>query len=569
MNGHAWNGSFFFEEGVSLHTRIRSEADRYVQRVIVEPAPSSLNIYIGLSRVKRLWMPAGLFQLYGKVKAMIEPMPAVVFLQAILQHPLIQSIRRPIQLRVHFTMLQDEAYLKAFETFNSGFFGPSSPFGVQSVGIDFGMHEKSLFTIGTFLSSPFCRIRTLSIERISWRWEDPVVLEKQLDCLFHARSIEELHYDVGTLGIEIVAKGLGRRICLSPNIKSLKLRIWEDCLPAFVTGLTSAGENRLQHLQLSIQYYRERAGMEAYSHFEEVVADTIDALLRSKHLLSLALICVELLGENKGDRIRHALGYLSSSPLQSLSLPWSPSDASVLHLIQILTRGANLRELELGGPLSFASFAALLAASPRCNLDVVRCRWQPSWEPDSAAPIVSALRRSTLAVVGLPAYSTRQLPPELRLGGVVTDAAAANPWLCHGFLPVATLDYARRRQWATANGVGPAYVSVAAERMRVARTILHCGRLLLLAKTSFPPTSPATVPVDRRRPLPRVVWELVVEALMSGWFLPRDIADVVVAMGDRRSIGRLLRCSDWYGHMGERAFVWRCAAFREAVKEEP
>ncbi|KAI9351825.1 hypothetical protein DFJ73DRAFT_831047 [Zopfochytrium polystomum] len=108
--------------------------------------------------------------------------------------------------------------------------------------------------------------------------------------------------------------------------------------------------------------------------------------------------------------------------------------------------------------------------------------------------------------------------------------------------------------------------------MRVARTILHCGRLLLLAKTSYPPTTAATtsvgaVPVDRRRPLPRVVWELVVEALMSGWFLPRDIADVVVAMGDRRSIGRLLRCSDWYGHMEERAFVWRCAAFRETLKE--
>ncbi|KAI9351824.1 hypothetical protein DFJ73DRAFT_369976 [Zopfochytrium polystomum] len=357
-------------------------------------------------------MLGGLFQLYGKAKAKIEPMPAVIFLQAILQHPSIKAIRRPIPLRVYLTMVQDVPYLEALETLNSGFFGPSSPFRVQLVGIDFGLFEKSLFTIGTFLSSPFCRIRTLSIQWILWRWEDAVVLQRQLDCLFHAPSIEELHFEIGTAGIEIVAEGLGRGICLSPNIQSLKLRIWADCLPAFLAGLTSTGENRIKHLQLSIQHPRprHRIDRQANWNFEEVVADAIDALLRSKHLVSLAMLSVKLLGEKMGDRICHALGYLSSSPLQSLTLPWSPSNASVIRLIQILTRGANLRELELGGQISLASVAALLAASPRCKLDVVRCKRRTTWEPDSVPPIVWALRRSTLSVVDRSLHHSRTAP---------------------------------------------------------------------------------------------------------------------------------------------------------------
>ncbi|KAI9359201.1 hypothetical protein DFJ73DRAFT_117586 [Zopfochytrium polystomum] len=186
----------------------------------------------------------------------------------------------------------------------------------------------------------------------------------------NAPSVVELRLE-GNVGIESLADGLGRGVCRSPNMKSLKIRIWEDRLAVFVAGLNSAGENQLRYLELTILSAAYERDLEARWKLDLVVADAITALLPLKQLVSLTMRYKYNFGGRSDDRISHALERLSSSPLQSLILPWSPSDASVLHLIQILTNGANLRELGLHGALSVASVAALLAASPNCKLEVV------------------------------------------------------------------------------------------------------------------------------------------------------------------------------------------------------
>ncbi|KAI9351813.1 hypothetical protein DFJ73DRAFT_795744 [Zopfochytrium polystomum] len=449
-----------------------------------------------------------------KLFAKRSPTPASVFLQTLLAHPSLRQARRPITLDVHFEATNQQALEAALET----------------------LHDKFFFAVVGFARREY----------------NSLDLHSNLGgCLMGAQTVTELHLEQVMLGAEF-AVAVGQAVSMLPNIRSLTLTILRPHFASFVKFLNSKGENRLQHLEVTLNaLHDERANRVS-------VAESVGVLLRSKRLVSFSLEwhTVQRSFQEAETPVLDALESNPSSPLLSLCLPWVPSDAAVRRLVRTLTRGSNLRRIRLGSDdISVSNFAALLDASPLCKLDVVEAWLETGPLPEAAAAavptLVSVFERATLTVAGLHSdYRSH-------VAEAVKDAAAANPWLCSGVVRDFDLYARRRAQWSSSGGLGPAPAALALEKTAIAKTLLRCARMLLFA-TSTRVVSEAHV---QHMILSCNVWEAVLKALMRGWFLPRDINDVLRAMGDRRSIGRLLRVRDRCGAMEERQFVWRCVAF--------
>ncbi|KAI9351820.1 hypothetical protein DFJ73DRAFT_831032 [Zopfochytrium polystomum] len=483
----------------------------------------------------------------------VGPKHGVAFLQAMSSHPSIRAAQTPIPLSVHFASSDNEALFAALQAFNDGFFDITLPLRVILVGVDCGSSEKILSSLTTFLRLPRCRVRNLHLNNVAGGERGFQTLE---ECITSARSVAELHLAHTNPG-EGFADTVGRAISKTTHIQSLKVTIVGPHLGLLVKWLTSNEEHGLRYLS---------AELHAWNNQDSLAAGVV-ALIRSNFLLSFSFKCSapEAFYTALEERTLKALESNPTSPLLSLSLPWSPSRAAVRRLVNVLTSGSNLRRIRFQkGSLDIDSSAALLAVSSQCKLDVLETWTTKESEISSAEAnaLASALRHSTMTSLSL--LDDHNLP------AAVESAATANLWLCRDSTAFARYQLVQQRF-----SPHPVRVCLAAEKLAVAKTLLRCARTLLFAiPASEPNARDSTTDADPaasqlshfHRRLPRLLAESVLEALMGGWFLPRDITEVIAALGDRRSIGRLLRPGDWYGQMEEREFVWRCAAFRLTLR---